>query len=61
MYNNTKGFEEKQVILERIEKYLKSHPEIIEEAVNKYLENFISISDINGTCFTIKQNKEVIQ
>lgn len=61
MYNNTKGFEEKQAILERIEKYLESHPKIIEEAVNKYLENFISISDINRTCFTIKQNKEVIQ
>lgn len=61
MYNNIKGFKEKQAILGRIENYLESHLEIIEEAVNKYLENFISISDINGTCFTIKENEEVIQ
>lgn len=32
--------------LEKIDKYINEHPEIIEEAVKKFTENFVDVKDI---------------
>lgn len=38
--------EQFDTVLEKINKYIKEHPEIIEEAVKKFTKDFVDVKDV---------------
>lgn len=51
--------EQFDAVLEKIDKYIEEHPEIIEDAVKKFAENFADVKDItlgDKIEFTIADN-----